>query len=191
MVLAVALIVLLLVVGGWVASAYNRLVRLRNRNEEAWAGIDVQLQRRADLVPTLVETVRGYQIHEREVLEEVTEARTRLARAGGPREAGEADERLESALGRRVDRLVAVAEDYPELKASENFLRLQQELVQLEEDISFARRFYNATTEQLNTAIQSIPTMFVARPFGFDEAEYFKASAEDREVPEVDLGERA
>ena len=173
--------VLLVVVLVWVVVTYNRLVRLRNKSEEAWSGIDVQLQRRADLVPNLVETVRGYAGHEEGVLTAVTEARSRLAAATGPREAGAADDQLEGALGR----LFAVAEGYPELRASENYLRLQRELAALEEDISFARRYYNATVEDLSTAIQSFPAVVIARPLGFREREYFKAGPDAVEVPSV------
>lgn len=165
----------------WAVVTYNRLVRLRNTREEAWSGIDVQLVRRADLVPNLVETVEGYAGHEREVLEEVTAARSRLTAATGPREAGAADDQLESALGR----LFAVAEAYPELRASDNFLALQHELVQLEEDIAFARRYHNAVVEQYNTAQQTFPNLLVARPLGFSPEEFFKADASDREVPTV------
>lgn len=183
----IVLLVVLVGIGAWVAGVYNRLVSLRNKAEEAWAGIDVQLQRRADLVPNLVETVRGYQIHEQDLLREVTEARSGLLNAGGPREAGQADDFLSNVLGR----LFAVAEDYPDLKASENFQDLQEELSDLEEEISFARRFYNATVEDLATAIQSFPAVLIARPLGFEEREYFKAEAEDRAVPEVDFGSRS
>lgn len=185
-IVAAAVLVVIVVLGVWGVAVYNRLVRLRNKTEEAWAGIDVQLQRRADLVPTLVETVRGYQIHEQELLQEIAEARAGLMRAGGPREAGRADDRLEGALGK----LFAVAEAYPDLKASDNFLELQLALTELEEEISFARRYYNATVEDANTAIQTFPTVVIARPLGFSEREYFKAEGDSRAVPEVDLGRR-
>lgn len=169
---------------GWVVVTYNRLVGRRNKVEEAWSGIDVQLQRRADLVPALVDTVEGYQVHERELLREVTEARAAMVAAQGPRASGQADEMLESALGR----LFAVVEGYPDLKASDNFLALQRELVALEEEISFARRYYNALVQELNTDIQRIPTVLIAGPLGFEPAEYFKAEAEARTVPHVELG---
>lgn len=167
----------------WVAVAYNRLVRLRNRCEEAWSGIDVQLQRRADVVPNLVETVRGYAGHERQALERVVQARNDVVRAGGPAEAGRADDELEGALRQ----LFAVAEAYPDLKASTNFLQLQRELADLEEDISFARRYHNAVVEELNTGIQTFPAVLVARPLGFAEREYFKAGVGDRQVPDVEF----
>lgn len=175
-----ALIVLIVV---WVAVTYNRLVGRRNRVEEAWSGIDVQLQRRADLVPNLVETVRGYAAHERETFEQVTLARTGVTTASGPEEAGAADQQLSGAL----KQLFAVAEAYPDLKASEHFRALQSDLVAIEEELSFARRFHNAVVEELNTSIQRIPTVFVARPLGFEEREYFQAGIDDRAVPTVDL----
>ena len=176
-------VALVLAVAVWVVVAYNRLVRVRNKCEEAWSGIDVQLQRRADLVPNLVETVKGYAGHEREALEAVVQARNAVASASGPQAAGQADEALEGALRQ----LFAVAEAYPDLKASTNFLALQRELAALEEEISFSRRYYNAVVEDLNTAIQTVPTMFVARPFGFSEREYFKAQEAARAVPNVEM----
>lgn len=180
--IALAAVVLL---AAYVAFQYNRLVRLRNKVATAWSGIDVQLARRADLVPNLVETVRAASLHEREVLEAVTEARSALlaARQRGPAASGAADERLEQALGR----LWAVSEAYPELKASANFLQLQTELSRLEEDISFARRYYNGSVEQFNTAQEQFPTVLVARPFGFRPAEFFKAEAGARAVPKAEF----
>jgi len=178
-----------IVVGGiaaslvWLAVTYNRLVAGRNKTQEAWSGIDVQLTRRADLVPQLVETVKGYQLHERQVLAAVTEARSRVVAAQGPRESGSADDALEGAL----QQLFAVAEAYPDLKASDNFLALQRDLVTLEEDISFARRYYNALVERLNTAIQRFPTLLVAGPLGFRTAEYFKADADAGQAPTAEL----
>ena len=162
------------------AFGYNRLVRLRNEAETGWANIDVQLQRRADLIPNLVETVRGYAAHERVVFDEVTRARTELQRAAGPNEAGEANDVLTAALGR----LFAVAEAYPDLQASENFLRLQEDLTDTEDKISAARRYYNATVMHYNTAVQSIPWVVVARPLGFREKEFFSAAG-DTAAPEV------
>lgn len=170
----VALIVLLGAVG------YNRLVRLRNEANTGWANIDVQLQRRADLIPNLVETVRGYAAHERGVFEEVTKARSALQQANTPAAAGEANDILSAAIGR----LFAVAEAYPELKASENFLRLQDDLTDTEDKISAARRYYNTTVMHFNTAIQSIPWVLVARPLGFHEKEFFSAEG-DTALPQV------
>jgi LemA protein len=179
----VVAVVVLVVLGLWLVTTYNRLVRRRNEVQEGWAGIDVQLQRRADLVPNLVETVKGYAAHEEGVLTEVTQARAGLMKASGPAEAGAADNMLEQALGK----LFAVAEAYPDLKASENFQSLQGELSKLEEDVSFARRYYNALVEKLNTAIQTFPTVLVAGPFGFKPAEFFKAGEAARTVPTVDF----
>jgi LemA protein len=171
------LLVVLLVLG------YNRLVRLRQEVNTGWSNIDVQLERRADLIPNLVETVKGYAAHERTVFERVTEARAALQRAGSPRAAAEADDLLTAALGR----LFAVAEAYPELKASENFLRLQEDLTDTEDKISAARRYYNATVMRYNSAIQSVPAVVYARPLGFREREFFSADDEAREVPQVEL----
>jgi LemA protein len=173
---AVALIVLAFVLG------YNRLVRLRNEADTGWANIDVQLQRRADLIPNLVEAVRGYAAHERGVFEEVTKARAALQTATGPAAAGDANDILTAALGR----LFAVAEAYPDLKASDNFLQLQEDLTDTEDKISAARRYYNATVMHYNTAVQSIPWVLVARPLGFRKKEFFSASG-DTGVPEVSL----
>ena len=175
--------VVVVVLGLWAVLTYNRLVRRRNEVQEAWAGIDVQLQRRADLVPNLVETVKGYASHEQGVFEEVSRARAGLMTAGGPAEAGAADNLLQQALGK----LFAVAEAYPDLKASDNFQSLQSELSELEEEISFARRYYNALVEKLNTSIQTFPTLVLAGPFGFKPAEFFKAGEAARIVPAVDF----
>jgi LemA protein len=165
------------------AYGYNRLVRLRNEVGTGWANIDVQLQRRADLIPNLVEAVRGYAAHERGVFEEVTRARAALQQAGTPGSAAAANEGLTAALGK----LFAVAEAYPELRASENFLRLQEDLTDTEDKISAARRYYNATVMHLNTAVQSIPWLLLARPLGFREREFFSAEG-DTAPPQVSFG---
>jgi len=173
----VGLLVLVVLLG---ALGYNRLVRLRNEADTGWSNIDVQLQRRADLIPNLVEAVRGYAAHERGVFEEVTNARTALQRAGTPGQAADANDVLTTAIGR----LFAVAEAYPELKASENFLRLQDDLTDTEDKISAARRYYNSTVMHYNTAIQSLPWVFVAKALGFRAREFFSASG-DTAPPEV------
>ena len=180
----IVIIVVVVLLGLWLAATYNRLVKRRNEVQEGWAGIDVQLQRRADLVPNLVETVKGYAAHEEGVLTEVTNARAGLMNAQGPAEAGAADDMLSKALGR----LFAVAEAYPDLKASENFQSLQGELSKLEEEISFARRYYNAVVENFNTAIQTFPNVLIAGPMGFKAAEFFKAGDAARTVPTVEFG---
>ena len=172
------LVVLLIVL----ALGYNRLVRLRQEVNTGWANIDVQLQRRGDLIPNLVESVKGYAAHERGVFDEVTRARAAVQQAGSPASAAEANDVLTAALGR----LLAVAEAYPELKASENFLRLQDELTDTEDKISAARRYYNATVMRFNTAVQSIPWVLMAKPFGFREREFFSAEG-DTAVPQVSL----
>ena len=160
---------------------YNGLVRSRVRTREAWSGIDVQLKRRADLVPNLVETVRGYASHERETFENVTRARAMLDKAGGPAQAAEANNQLSQALRS----LFAVAENYPQLKANENFLALQNELTDLEEKIAYARQFYNRNVTDFNTRIQVVPNVFMANMFGFQPFEFFEAEEEAREVPQV------
>lgn len=164
------------------AVGYNRLVRLRNEADTGWANIDVQLQRRTDLIPNLVEAVRGYAAHERAVFDDVTRARAALQHASTPGAAGDANDVLTTALGR----LFAVAEAYPELKASENFLRLQEDLTDTEDKISAARRYYNSTVMHYNTAIQSIPWVLVAKPLGFRAKEFFSAEG-DTAVPQVSL----
>jgi len=174
--IAVGVVVLLLL---WFIVTYNRLVSQRNLVQEAWSGIDVQLKRRADLVPNLVETVKGYAGHERETLDRVISARAGLVAAAGARAAGEADDQLERALGS----LFAVAEAYPDLKASTNFLELQRELSTLEEDISFARRYYNATVRKFNDMQQQFPTVLIAGLLGFRRGEFFKAEEDEREAP--------
>jgi LemA protein len=173
----IGVVVLVLVV---LVYGYNRLVRLRQEVNTGWANIDVQLQRRADLIPNLVETVRGYAAHERETFDEVTKARTALQQAGSPAEAAAADAGVTAALGK----LFAVAEAYPDLKASGNFLELQEELTDTEDKISAARRYYNATAMAFNTAIQSFPWLLLARPFGFKGREFFSAEG-DLAPPEV------
>ena len=151
--------------------AYNSLVRHRNECETGWANIDVQLRRRADLIPNLVEAVRAYAAHERTVFEDVTRARASVMAAAGPRAAAEANAALGDALGR----LFAVAEAYPQLRASENFMHLQEELTDTEDKIAAARRYYNATVLRFNTRQQTFPTLLVARPFGFRSREFFEA----------------
>ena len=160
---------------------YNGLVRSRVRTREAWSGIDVQLKRRADLVPNLVETVRGYASHERETFENVTRARAMLQQAGGPAQAAEANNQLSQALRS----LFAVAENYPQLKANENFMALQSELTDLEEKIAYARQFYNRNVTDFNTRIQVVPNVFMANMFGFLPFEFFEAEEAAREVPKV------
>ncbi len=163
----------------WVALSFNRLVRQRNLVADGWAGIDVQLTRRAQLVPNVVEVVKGYRDFERRTLESVVEARARTVDAKGPAQQGEA----EAELGGSLKTVFAVAEAYPDLKADKSFLDLQEELSVLEEDIAFSRRFYNAQVRKFNTAQQTFPSVLVAKLLGFREAEYFQADADEREAP--------
>ena len=160
---------------------YNRLVSLRNRVENAWAQVDVQLKRRYDLIPNLVETVKGYAAHERETFEAVTAARTRAQQAQGPAEQGAA----EGILGQALGRLFAVAEAYPELQATENFRQLQEELAQTENRIAVSRQVYNDTVLTYNTAIQQVPGNLFAGPFGFTRKDFFEVEDEAREAPRV------
>lgn len=166
-------------------SVYNGLVRLRNQVKNAWAQIDVQLKRRHDLIPNLVETVKGYMRHERETLEAVTKARNlaqQLASAGGAGERAKAEGELSSALAR----LLAVAERYPDLKANQNFLALQEELTSTENKISFARQFYNDSVMKYNNQTQMFPSSIIAAMTGFKPGEFFEVTmSEEREAPKV------
>src|SRR5688500_15424195 len=160
---------------------YNRLVSLRNRVENAWAQVDVQLRRRYDLIPNLVETVKGYAAHERETFEAVTEARTRAQAAQGPADQSAA----EGILGQALGRLFAVAEAYPELQADENFRQLQTELAETENRIAVSRQVYNDTVLTYNTAIQTVPGLLIAGPFGFAQRDFFEVEEGAREAPRV------
>jgi LemA protein len=162
--------------------SYNGLVRLRNLVEEGWSGIDVQLKRRANLIPNLIETVKGYMGHERELLEKVTELRSKAMKA---EKVGE-KARLEGELSRSLVNVLAVAENYPDLKANQNFLDLQEQLAKIEDEIQMARRYYNGTVRNLNIKIESFPSNIVANLFHFTKAEFFEVEDEaDRKVPKV------
>ena len=177
-ILAAIVVVLLL----WVAGAYNGLVRLRNQLENAWAQIDVQLKRRHDLIPNLVETVKGYAKHERETLENVIQARNIAVNAKTVGERAEAENVLTGAL----KSLFAVAEAYPDLKANQNFLRLQEELASTENKVAFSRQFYNDSVMTYNTRIEIFPTNLIATMFNFGRREFFEVKAEaEREAPQV------
>jgi LemA protein len=164
-------------------SVYNRLVRLRVNCESSFAQIDVQLKRRHDLIPNLVETVKGYAAHERATLEEVTEARARAVNATGEPAGKRAD--AENALTRALGGLFAVAEAYPDLKANQNFLELQTELSQTEDKIAVARQVYNDVVNTYNAAIQVFPAVLFARALGFAERDFFEADVGSREAPQV------
>ena len=168
----------------WVAWAFNRLISLRNRLREAWSGIDVQLKRRHDLVPELVECVRGYRNHEQRVLEQVTQARAQAQAAVGAAQAGPA----EDSLVRGLRSIFVLAEAYPELKADQNFRKLSETLVEIEDQIQYARRYYNGSVRDFNIQVESFPGRIVARLFGFQPQTFFEVeSAVDRQVPEVKL----
>ena len=162
---------------------FNRLVRHRNRVENAWSGIDVQLRRRYDLIPNLIESVRGYATHERELFEAVTHARTRAIEAGSVPDQAQAERDVTRSLGR----LLAVAESYPQLRANENFLALQEELTATESKIAFARQFYNDQVMRYNTMIQQFPSLLIAGMGGFRTREFFETEEDSRGVVAVDL----
>lgn len=168
----------------WLVFAYNRLVTLRTRAKEAWSDIDVQLKRRYDLIPNLVETVKGYAVHERGVFEKVTEARSR---AMGAKTVGEKAQ-AENFLSETLKSLFAVSERYPDLKASTNFLELQRELRDTEDKIQASRRFYNTNVRDLNIKIEIFPANLVASMFGFQKMEFFEvAEPGEREAPKVEF----
>ncbi len=182
MIVLLILLGLIVVVGIWFVGVYNSLVGLRNRVKEAWAQVDVQLKRRFDLIPNLMETVKGYMHHERETLEAVTQARAAVQGAGTIPDRIKAESGLTAALGR----LFAVSEAYPDLKASQNFLALQEELTSTENKISFARQFYNETVMNLNNKVQMFPGNIVAGMFNFQPETYFEVTEEaEREAPKV------
>ncbi len=182
---------LLAVVGGAIAIIYNRLVALRQNRENAYADIDVQLQQRFDLIPNLVETVKGYAGHEKEVFEEVTKMRAGVTEADSP----ESRLAAEKALGKAMINVMAVAENYPELKADQNFQKLMDELADIENKLAAARRFFNNATSEMNTAIEQFPANLLAKRFGFEKGEFYEIEDEEREVmekaPDVDFGTAA
>ena len=188
--IVIVLLVVLLVI--WGIGAYNGLVNLRNRVANGWAQIDVQLKQRADLVPNLVQTVKGYASHESTVLEEVTKARADVAQAqtqtaGGEQMQARAD--AEQRLGQSLVTLMARAEAYPELKANQNFLDLQRQLKDLEDKIAYARQFYNDVVQKFNTRIETVPSNIIASLFHFRQAQYFQADEGSRQAPVVDFGQ--
>jgi len=167
---------LVLALAVWAVVAYNRLVRLRNQVRTAWADIDVQLTRRHDLVPQLVAAVKGYASHEKTVLETATQLRAQAVAEKSPARLGAVEAALEQATGR----LLALQEAYPDLKASDNFLALQHDLVDVEDHLQYARRFYNGAVRDYNDAVQRVPDLAVARAFGFASGEFYQAEAEQR-----------
>lgn len=182
-ILIVALVLLLIV--GWAILMYNGLVRGRNMVREGWSGIDVQLKRRANLIPNLVETVKGYAAHEKKVLEDVTEMRAKSLNAGSVAEQSQA----EGLLGRALGRLFAVAENYPDLKANQNYQELQKQLETTENQIEMSRRYYNGTARDYNIKVESFPSSVIAKQFHFTTAQYFELEDDAlRAVPQVSFG---
>jgi LemA protein len=177
----IVLVVLVLIVALLAVVFYNRLVRLRNRAENAWAQVDVQLRRRYDLIPNLVEAVKGYAAHERGTFDEVTQARTAAQQAKGVAQQAEAENVLTAAIGR----LFAVAEAYPQLRATENFQQLQTQLAEVEQKIAVARQVYNDTVLSYDNALETVPTNIVAGLFNFSPREYFETEDATREAPAV------
>ena len=176
-------LVILVVIAVVLISSYNGLVQLRVRCDSAWSDIDVQLKRRHDLIPNLVETVKGYASHEKGTFENIAKFRSQAMQATTPEGKAIAENQLTGGLGR----LLAVMENYPQLKADQNVLQLQEQLTTTENQIAYARQAYNDVVLGLNTQIETFPTNFVANTFGFKTGDYFKAAAEDQALPKVDL----
>src|ERR1700757_3144595 len=174
-------LIILVAIVAWVVFAYNRLVSLRNQVDNAWSQIDVQLKRRHDLIPNLVETVKGYAAHERQTLEAVTQARANAINAQGAPQQAQAENALTGAL----KSLFAVSEAYPDLKANQNFLNLQEELTSAEDRIAYARQFYNDSVQNYNTRIQTFPRNLIAGMFNFTPRQFFQAEEGAQEVPKV------
>lgn len=184
--LIVSLVVLALVIV-WAFVVYNRLVRLRNTVDESFAQIDTQLQRRYDLIPNLVETVKGYAAHEKETLQAVTDARTASKQALDSKNIGDV-QKAEAAFDKAMVAINAVGEAYPDLKASANFQQLQEELATTENKVSFARQYYNESVNTYNTATQKAPDLVVAKMFGFKQKDFFKVETDEaRKVPKVEF----
>jgi len=184
MIFGIIALVVIVVVVLWGVSAYNGLVTLRNRVKNGWSQIDVQLKQRADLIPNLVQTVKGYAAHESQVLTQVTQARANALQAA---QSGDVQQRIqaENQLSRAIMNLQAVAEAYPQLQANQNFLDLQGQLKALEEKIAYARQFYNDVVQKYNTKIEVVPSNIIAGLFHFEQASYFQIDEADRQVPQV------
>ena len=186
MTVLIVILVIVVLVALFAIMTYNGMIRSRNMVDQAWSGIDVQLKRRHDLIPNLVETVKGYASHERETFQAVTDARTRAMQAQGPAQAGAA----EGILGQALGRLFAVSEAYPQLRATENFQQLQNELTNTEDQIAAARRIYNGNVQSYNTKIQTFPASLIAGMSGFTAREYFEITdAADREPVQVSFSD--
>jgi len=180
-------LLILVAIGLYTIVIYNGLVKARQLVREAWSGIDVQLKRRADLIPNLIETVKGYAAHEKDTLTDVIEMRNRAQTVPSGDIAGRAQ--AEGMLGMALGKLFAIAEDYPDLKANENFSELQNSLEELEAEIQMSRRYYNGAARDLNVRVESFPSNLVANTFKFEQTDYFEIENEaDRVVPKVDFG---
>jgi LemA protein len=178
----IVILVILVLLAGWIISIYNRLVKAKNLVDEGWSNIDVVLKQRVNLIPNLVNTVKGYVKHEKKLLEQVTQLRNQSLSAKTVPEQGN----VENALTQTLGRLFAVAEAYPDLKANQQFLDVQQQLSQLEEKIQMARRYYNGTARNLNTMTETFPSNLIAKTFNFGKREYFELEDDaDRQVPKV------
>lgn len=177
------LLIILAVVVLWIIGTYNGLITLKNRVDEAWSDIDVQLKRRYDLIPNLINTVKGYAAHEKEVFEKVTEARTRAMNAGTAGDKAEA----ENALSGTLKTLFAVSENYPDLKANQNFLELQRELTDTEDKIQASRRFYNGNARDFNIKIETFPNNMIAGMLHFTKREFFEAGEGEKENVKVEF----
>ncbi|WP_295721883.1 LemA family protein [uncultured Methanobrevibacter sp.] len=182
-ILLIILIIIIIALILFVISTYNGLIKARNKVKNSWAQIEVQLNRRGDLIPNLVETVKGYASHESKVFDEVTQARTGLMNANGVQEMADAD----NTLSQTLKSLFAVAENYPELKANENFQNLQNQLEDTENKISYSRQFYNDTVLMYNNKCETFPSNIFANAFGFKQAEFFKAQEGTETVPKVEF----
>lgn len=180
-ILLIVIIAIIVIIGLLIVKYYNDLVNGRNRVENAWSQIDVQLQRRNDLIPNIVETVKGYASHEKETFNQVTQARASMANATTVKEVAEANNNITEAL----KSLFAISEAYPDLKANQNFIELQQELSDTEDKISYARQFYNDTVLKYNNLCQQFPSSLVASIFHFDKSEFFEAQEGTRAAPNV------
>ncbi|MFA6973270.1 MAG: LemA family protein [Parcubacteria group bacterium] len=179
----IILLIIVIVIAVWLVATYNGLITLKNRVDEAWSDIDVQLKRRYDLIPNLVNTVKGYAAHEKEVFEKVTEARARAMGAGSAADKAQAENMLSNTL----KSLFAVAEAYPDLKANQNFLELQRELTDTEDKIQASRRFYNGNVRDFNTKIQVFPTNLIASMLNFVKRDFFEAGEGEKEPVKVEF----
>ena len=181
MTVLIIVIALLVVIAGWFFGTYNKLINLRNKKDDQWSQIEVQLKRRADLIPNVIETVKGYAKHEKSTFEEVIKARNTYVSAKTPEDEMKASGEVTQAL----NKLFALAESYPDLKANENFLSLQNDLKETEDKISYARQFYNDTVLSYNNKVEMVPSNIVANIANFKKASFFEAEEKDREVPKV------